>query len=239
MRVAIVSDIHGNRRAFEAVLADLSRTSPDLVLHGGDLAHGGASAVEIVDWVRDLGWRGVRGNVDEMMARPESLEMFANQSSAPKSLWAAIREMAEAARSLLGAERIAWLGELPLIHYDSPLALVHASRDDTWRSPGHEASDIELEETYKELAQPMVVYAHIHHPFIRTIHGMTVCNTGSVGLSYDGDHRAAYLLLDDGKPTIRRVEYDVEAEIDALSRCGLPHGDWIAKMLRSGRPQLP
>ncbi len=44
MRVAIVSDIHGNRTAFEAVLADLGQISPDLVLHGGDLAHGGAGA---------------------------------------------------------------------------------------------------------------------------------------------------------------------------------------------------
>jgi predicted phosphodiesterase len=43
MRIAIVSDIHGNRTAFEAVLADLLRASPDLILHGGDLAHGGAS----------------------------------------------------------------------------------------------------------------------------------------------------------------------------------------------------
>ena len=49
MRIAIVSDIHGNRTAFEAVLADLRQTSPDLILHGGDLADAGASPVEIVD----------------------------------------------------------------------------------------------------------------------------------------------------------------------------------------------
>ena len=49
MRIAIVSDIHGNRTAFEAVLADLKQTSPDLILHGGDLADSGASPAEIVD----------------------------------------------------------------------------------------------------------------------------------------------------------------------------------------------
>jgi len=59
MRIAIVSDIHGNRTAFEAVLADLRQTAPDLILHGGDLVDGGASPVEIVDQIRDLGWQGV------------------------------------------------------------------------------------------------------------------------------------------------------------------------------------
>jgi predicted phosphodiesterase len=55
MRIAVVSDIHGNRTAFEAVLADLRQTSPDLILHGGDLPHGGSSPAEIVDQIRDLG----------------------------------------------------------------------------------------------------------------------------------------------------------------------------------------
>lgn len=59
VRIAIVSDIHGNRTAFEAVLADLQETSPDLVLHGGDLADSGSSPAEIVDRIRDLGWKGV------------------------------------------------------------------------------------------------------------------------------------------------------------------------------------
>ena len=80
MRIAIVSDIHGNRTAFEAVLADLRETAPDLVVHGGDLADSGASPVEIVDRVRDLGWAGVAGNTDELLFRPASLAEFAAQS---------------------------------------------------------------------------------------------------------------------------------------------------------------
>lgn len=77
MRIAIVSDIHGNLTAFEAVLADLKRTSPDLVLQGGDLADSGSAPEEIVDRIRALGWRGVLGNTDEMLARPETLDSFA------------------------------------------------------------------------------------------------------------------------------------------------------------------
>ena len=94
MRVAILSDIHGNLTAFEAVLADLRLTAPDLVLHGGDLADGGASPVEIVDWIRDLGWPGVVGNTDEMLFRPESLTEFAGQLPKLQPMFAAIGEMA-------------------------------------------------------------------------------------------------------------------------------------------------
>src|ERR1700749_2062570 len=73
MRIAIVSDIHGNRTAFEAVLADLRQTAPDLIFHGGDLADGGSSPVEIIDRIRDLSWPGISGNTDEMLFRPASL----------------------------------------------------------------------------------------------------------------------------------------------------------------------
>jgi diadenosine tetraphosphatase ApaH/serine/threonine PP2A family protein phosphatase len=68
---------------------------------------------------------------------------------------------------------------------------------------------------------------------------MIVANTGSVSLSYDGDRRAAYLLLDDSEPAIRRVEYDLDTELRALSVCSIPHSDWIAKTLVSARPQMP
>jgi diadenosine tetraphosphatase ApaH/serine/threonine PP2A family protein phosphatase len=68
---------------------------------------------------------------------------------------------------------------------------------------------------------------------------MTVVNAGSVSMSLDGDPRAAYLLLDDFKPTIRRVEYEVEKEIRALMASGFPHADWTARTLRSARPEMP
>ena len=239
MRIAIVSDIHGNRTAFEAVLADLRQTSPDLILHGGDLAHGGASPAGVVDWIRDLGWPGVVGNVDEMLFRPESLEEFANHLPGMQVLFAAIREMAAAAREALGEERLAWLSGLPRIQIQSPMALVHASPESTWQSPAHTASDAELESVYGPLGQPIAIYAHIHVSFIRSLPAMTVANTGSVSLSYDGDRRAAYLLLDESGASIRRVEYDVDKELKALSGCGLPHADWVARILCSASPQMP
>jgi predicted phosphodiesterase len=239
MRIAIVSDIHGNRTAFEAVLEDLRQTSPDLILHGGDLADGGASPGEIVDRIRDLAWQGVAGNTDEMLCRPESLIEFANQLPNVQPLWAAIEEMAEVTREVLGEERLDWLRRLPRMQVQRPMALVHASPGSAWRAPMPEATDAELERVYSRLGQPIAIYAHIHRSYIRSVAGMIVANTGSVSLSHDGDRRAAYLLLDDSKPEIRRVEYDVEREIKALFDCGFPHADWIAKILDSASAQMP
>ena len=239
MRIAIVSDIHGNLTALEAVLADLRQTAPDLILNGGDLPQGGSSPVVVLDRIRDLGWPGVVGNTDEMLYRPESLEEFASQSSAPPLLWPPIRKMAEATRSLLGEDRLAWLRELPLVQIHGSLALVHASPATCWRSPTEQSSDAELESIYSPLGKPRVVYGHIHKSFIRNVGGIEVANSGSVSLSYDGDPRASYLLLDESKPSIRRVEYEVDREIQALANCGLPHADWLARILKSASPQMP
>lgn len=174
-----------------------------------------------------------------MLATPETFEEFAIQRPKLESLWAAIREMAAATRAALGEKRLAWLRNLPRVQIHAAMALVHASPDSTWIAPAPEASDAEFESIYSPLGQPVAIYGHIHRSFIRRVAGMTIANTGSVSLSYDGDPRAAYLLLDDGRPTIRRVEYDMDAEIKALSSSGLPHADWVAKTLKSASPQMP
>jgi putative phosphoesterase len=241
MRVAVVSDIHGNLTAFEAVLADVRRCSPDLVLHGGDLADGGSSPVEIVDYIRSLGWPGVMGNTDEMLIQPDSLEEFARQSSAPPILWNVIRQIASATRSSLGEERLAWLSELPRVKTQADFALVHATPESCWRTPPTEATDAEMEKLYGSLGRPIVIFGHTHRPFIRAISGQPglLINTGSVGLPYDGDPRASYLILDESIPSIRRVDYNVEKELKALASCGLPGADWTATMLRKSSPQMP
>jgi hypothetical protein len=128
--------------------------------------------------------------------------------------------------------------DLPRLHVRSPVALVHAGPESLWRAPAPEASDAELESVYEPLGQPIAVYAHVHRPYIRNISRMIVANTGSVSLSYDGDRRASYLLLDDSKPAIRRVEYDLDRELKALAGYGIPHSDWIAKMLANSSFQV-
>jgi hypothetical protein len=79
-----------------------------------------------------------------------------------------------------------------------------------------------------------VVYGHIHQSFVRRLPLLTIANAGSVSLSYDGDPRAAYALVDDGEVTIRRVEYDIEREARDLAAMRFPFASWIAAMLRGG-----
>ena len=84
--------------------------------------------------------------------------------------------------------------------------------------------------------QAIVTYAHIHHPYTRSVSARVIANTGSVSLSWDGDARASYLLLDDSTPWIRRVACDLDKELEALFHCDLPPREWIAKTLESALP---
>ena len=239
MRIAIVSDIHGNLRAFQAVLADLRHVAPDIVFHGGDLAYGGTHAAEIIDQVRSLDWPGVRGNTDEMLSSPESLATFA--ATAPKlaPLLAILQDMIPPTLVSIGEERLRWLEGLPFQYSQEGIGLVHASPSDLWRAPMPNASDDKLQSTYASLRSHVVVYGHIHRPYIRQLPGMTVANTGSVSQSYDGDRRASYLVIDGESITIRRVEYDVESEAAELLRSDLPHADWLSRILLSGQYCAP
>jgi predicted phosphodiesterase len=238
-RVAVVSDVHGSLTALEAVIADLAETRPDVVLHGGDLADAGAGPAAVIDRVRELGWRGVMGNTDEMLHRPESLTEFSAPHPELAPMFAKIAEMAAWTRAQLGPGRLAWLRAQPGTEYQEELALVHASPADAWRAPRHDAEDAALVATYGPLSRPVVVYGHIHVPFVRELGGLTVANSGSAGQPHDGDPRASYLILDGGRAAIRRVAYDLDREVSRLRHCGLPHAEWVIRILTSARPQMP
>ncbi|HEY6251139.1 MAG TPA: metallophosphoesterase family protein [Candidatus Angelobacter sp.] len=235
MRLAIVSDIHGNRTALAAVLADLEQVSPDLIIHGGDLAASGSHDAEVIDQIRSLGWPGVVGNTDEMLWAPQPLAELAAKNPKLKPLVSMLQGMIPVMRASLGEERVQWLRSLPLRYANQFVTVVHASPDDCWKSPMPEATDEELESVYGPLNAPTVVYGHIHRPYIRQLKAFTVANSGSVSLAYDGDPRAKYLLMDEQDITIRRVEYDIENAVQDLRNSGLPYADWLIRVLRAGR----
>jgi putative phosphoesterase len=235
MRIAIFSDVHGNLTALEAVMADLKQQSPDLVLHGGDLVFGGANPAEVVDAIAAEGWAGVLGNTDEMLWKPELLE--SRIAVAPKlepMLRVFFTEMAPVTRKLLGEPRVNWLKQVPLEYRVEELVLLHAGPGDLWKSPMDDATDEALRKTYGSLGAKTVVYCHIHRPFVRNIGEMMVCNSGSTGAPYDGDARAAYLLIDGGQLRIRRVEYFLKKEAERLLTSQYPRREWIVKMREHG-----
>jgi putative phosphoesterase len=234
VRIAVVSDVHANLTALEAVIADLATTAPDVVVNGGDLLSGGSRPAEVIDRIRGLGWPGVRGNTDEMLWRRDRLE---ETLAAPH--FASIKRMVvgyviPTTLDAIGSERLAWLQSLPLVWSHEGVAVTHAAPGDAWRSPGVKASDEELDRVYAPLAARIVAYGHIHHPFVRALTRLTVANSGSVSLSYDGDSRASYAIVDDGRVEIRRVEYDIDEEIACLRASQDPYAEWTAQMLRAG-----
>jgi predicted phosphodiesterase len=235
MRLAILSDIHGNLTALDAVLADLRRQKPDLIFHGGDIPYGGCNPCEVIDCIMQEGWPGVLGNTDEVLW--SDAQRPALESSAPKlkSLFHMIFDVVSpATRAMIGPARLQWLQALPLELRHQDLLLMHAAPGNIWKSPLHNAEDAELESTYGKLNASTIVYCHIHRPFIRTPGALTVCNSGSVGMPYDGDPRSSYLLITDGVPEIRRVEYDIEKEVGRLLASDYPQKEWLAEMRRKG-----
>jgi hypothetical protein len=139
---------------------------------------------------------------------------------------------APATAELLGAERIAWLRELPAERRLGDLLVMHAAPGDLWRAPMPDATDEQLRDTYGPCGAPVVAYGHIHRPYVRRLDGLVVANSGSAGWPLDGDTRASYLLVEDGEPQVVRVEYDVERAAAALESSGYPDAPRLAEMRR-------
>jgi 3',5'-cyclic AMP phosphodiesterase CpdA len=109
MRLAIISDVHGNLTALEGVIADIQNTSPDLVLQGGDLVVGGPRPGEVVDRSRQRGWAGAVGNTDEVLWTPEKFEERVQRAPKLRALLDILFHDFSATCDLLGDERIHWL----------------------------------------------------------------------------------------------------------------------------------
>jgi predicted phosphodiesterase len=238
MRTAIVSDIHGNLTALEAVIADLRKVGVDFIVQGGDLV-GGSRNAEVIDLVRERGWPGVYGNAEEMLWMPEQVTRNVAGPQFQRMRHVVLTETIPFICHAIGEPRLDWLRSLPRRWTHGGLTVMHAGPDGVWHSPWSNASDEELAGFYGPLACRTVVYGHIHHAFVRRLPGFVVANSGSLSFSYDGDPRAAYVLIDGDEITIRRVEYDIEEEIRSLSASRYPDADWLAQIYRAAAPVPP
>jgi putative phosphoesterase len=214
VRIAVLSDIHGNLVALDAVVADIRQQSPDEVWCGGDIAWGGPWGKECIARVRDEDWPTVKGNCDVWITGdPQTLEDEGDR-----------REVADiAAAHNLGDDDVQWLLNLPLGHSAAgSLLLVHGTPQSPFAAPEPDGAPAEFK-SYEGVAS-VVVYGHVHVAFSRRLpDGTTVCNPGSVGLPKDDD-TASYLLIDRVGPDwvfrLRRVEFDREAAIAAARDMG-------------------
>jgi putative phosphoesterase len=204
MTILVLSDVHGNIEALEAVDADVTQRGDhfDEIWVLGDLVDYGAAPAEVIAWVRNHATRVVRGNHDHAVGTGEDCR------SAPlyRDLAVATREYF---RPILASKDLAYLGSLPL-HAAVALTpthnavLVHAS-------PREPLFGYVPTEALAPAGGPTFVFVgHTHDQFTRQIDATTVVNPGTVGLPKDGDPRAAYAVYEDGRIELRRVAYDTE-----------------------------
>jgi putative phosphoesterase len=224
MRVAAIYDIHGNLPALDAVLADVEAAAPDLVVVGGDVATGPLPG-ETLDRLLQLGdgVRWVMGNADRQLveaydrdARPEDTEGPIERLDA----WAAQRLTREH-RDLLARFE-------PVVRVGSTLFCHGSPRSDTEMITAV-SPESRLAPMLAGVAEDVVVCGHTHHQFDRRVLGKRLLNAGSVGMPYE-DEAAAYWLLLGPDAELRRTDYDIEAAAIRMRAAGFDDLDEL--MLR-------
>lgn len=232
MRIAIISDSHGNLTALDAVLDELDQTGPyDEVLMGGDVAYGGPFPRECIDRVRERSYRTVRGNTDQMIV--DATETGGDVHS-------------EWVVKQLEPEHIDFLTSLPVqvnvgLEGDRILGLVHATPWSIYESylP---SGDVEVcRQMLDEAGANVVAYGHIHVQGIRELETGLIVAVGSLGLPFDGDQRAMYTVIETGGDAMqvdfRRVVYDVERAMREAREGGGPNGpSFVERLASATRP---
>jgi predicted phosphodiesterase len=242
-RVAILSDIHGNVPALEAVRAALKKERPDHVIIAGDLVFQGPDPAGVVDAVRDMEASGatiVQGNTDVAVADFDYSAAFPWMADGVPDTY---RDAVEWAHDALGDERVAWLRRLPserrLMVDDTMLLGCHAS-------PGSQTQgfDTQLDPTVtieriSRTDARVICCGHTHLPEVRDLGWKVIVNAGSAGYVFDGDPTASWALVEiDGEEVraeIRRAEFDTMAVSNAISERGLAGDVYRAATVRTGK----
>jgi len=226
MRIAVISDIHANWPALEAVMADFAGVDDVICL--GDLVGYGGDPIPCLDYIRGRGWLTLAGNHDRACTDPDALGWF-NEEAASAIRWTVDQ---------LGPDRIGWLAALPEQTSRLGVRLVHASP----RSPVFEyILDMPTAAAnLKALLGGVCFHGHTHIPGVFQIDGRRVVhnyrlgaapfpspalvNPGSVGQPRDNDPGASYGIWDTAADSFefRRVAYDREAAKRSIRQAGLP-----------------
>lgn len=249
MRYALISDIHANLPALEAVLADIERRADThATYHLGDLVGYAPWPNEVVDLLRRRGIPGVAGNYDSTVAT--GYKHCGCRYEDPRQ-----EELSHLSyawtREQVSPESRRWLGALPFRidlrplggHLAGPrLFLVHGNpvlNTVYWTEDRPDDFCLKMAEQLGARAGDVVAFGHTHLPWHRAIDGIHFVNTGSVGRPKDGDWRAGYAVVElgEGEPRVEfvRVEYDLEKSAAAIEKSTLPD-DFAGYLRTGGRP---
>ena len=231
VRIAAISDIHGNLLALEAVLDDIAVQDADRMVVLGDLAAVGPQPAEVLARVRSLGVL-IQGNTDRLFSSISDDYQPTSENEGR------LVDVLRWGKAQLTVKDIAFLDGLPFDYQEGGILFVHGSPRRINEPMLPDTPDDELSDMVADVSARLVVCGHTHRPMVRRVGSLTVVNVGSVGAPGDGDPRAGYGLLTwNGarwRATIRRVSYDVEAVIEQARRRGMPHAERLARTLRSG-----
>jgi putative phosphoesterase len=224
MRVAFLSDIHGNFPALCRALELARRNRADRVVCAGDIVGHGPHPTEVVRLLVEQRIEAIMGNVDRKVLRllqtPRKLKKRLEKKAHAPAAWAALA---------LGEPERAWLGGLP------KELRFNAGGADVWVVHGSPLSDTDyiypsitaqgLSTKLGEARPHVLVCGHSHVPFTKKVAGVRVVNCGSVGRPYDGDPRGGLALCDfPGEAKVRcrivRFAYSVESVIVDLQARG-------------------
>jgi putative phosphoesterase len=222
MRVAVISDVHGNLPALEAVLAEVRREAPDLIVSCGDVASGPMPA-ETIELMRTLGdARFVMGNAD----RGLMVEFDGNPLPplpGPFADWCAKQISREQRDFLATFEKTVTVDGVDGV---GRVLFCHATpRNDTDIFTA-ETPDEEVARLFGQVEADLVVCGHTHMQFDRRIDGLRVVNSGSVGMPY-GRPGAYWTMLGPGVD-LRRTDYDREAAAARIRKLGWPSAEEFA-----------
>jgi putative phosphoesterase len=219
VRVAAISDIHGNLPALEAVLAEIDAEGVDEILVAGDTAHGPWPA-EVVDLLVERGARCVRGNADrEVIERSDRF--------GPLAPWSADR---------LGEDRLAIVRGWPLaveltIEGLGTVLVCHSTPASDDPIYTRITPDAEMAGIFGSVDAAVVVCGHTHMQYDRTLtSGLRLVNAGSVGMPYEGAPGAYWALLG---PDVefRTTRYDVEGTVAAIEVLAAPVNEGLLEQL--------
>lgn len=204
MRVLVIADIHGNRAALDAI-----QEPYDLCVCAGDLVDYGPEPGPVIDWVRQHATYCVRGNHDHGVAQNVEVQGVGGF----RMLTALTRPLSVAA---VTPEQRRYLADLPTSVMFSiagkRVLMVHA----TPRDPMDEYAPSDPAFWKPRLAgikADYLIVGHTHQAYTLQVNGTLVINPGSIGLSRNGDPRAAYAIIENDAVTLKRVAYDVEATV--------------------------
>ena len=242
-RVAILSDVHGNANALDAVRKAIRREKPDAVIVAGDLVMNGPDPSGAVDGVRELEAEGaivVQGNTDVAVADFDYSAAYPWMTDGVPDTF---RAAAEWAHEELGDERLGWLRRLPS---ERRLRLEEAMFLACHASPGSQTQGFDqaldpsvIVERVSQTDARIIACGHTHLPEVRDLGWKIIVNDGSAGYVFDGDPTASWALVTvDGEEVaaeIRRTEFDVMAVSNAISARGLPGDVYRAATVRTGK----